>query len=293
MPGRLVGRQQGRRTGSRGLRLALGTREQHIRRERATSNICTAQVLLAVMASMYAVWHGPEGLKRIAERVRELTARLFERGRRGAGRLDGRARRSSTRCASSVGEERAAAILRAAGARRSMNLRALDKAALVRRARRDDARGRPRRRSSRSSRAATAAGFTVADLARTGASPPCPAASRARAPILTHPVFHRYHTEHELLRYMHRLQAKDLSLTTSMIPLGLVHDEAERHGRDVPGHVARVRRASTPSRPRRRRRATATLFDDAGGLARRDHRLRRRARSSPTPARRASTPACS
>jgi glycine dehydrogenase len=212
MPGRLVGVTVDAQ-GSRAYRLALQTREQHIRREKATSNICTAQVLLAVMASMYAVYHGPGGLERIARRVHRLTALLksgleklgfavaprhffdtltvdtqgkspgiIERGRAarmnfraaGAGRLGISLDETTTR-------EHVDAILAVFGGDPA--------AARIGKLDEDGADAIPR------------------DLARTSA-------------FLTHPVFNRYRSETEMLRYLRGLADKDLALDRSMIPLG-------------------------------------------------------------------------
>jgi glycine dehydrogenase len=217
MPGRLIGVSQDAH-GHVALRMALQTREQHIRREKATSNICTAQVLLAVVASMYAVYHGPAGLRAIAARVAALTAVLA----RGLARLGVTVKHAAyfdtLRVEGSAAE--VAAWLRAAEARR-INLRMIDARTLGitldETTRADDLpalwevfRG-------------AAAPFTSADVARElGESdvPAVPAALRRSSGYLSHPVFNRHHSETEMLRYMRRLEARDLSLTRSMIPLG-------------------------------------------------------------------------
>jgi glycine dehydrogenase len=212
LPGRIVGVSRDAQ-GDLAYRLAIQTREQHIRRDKATSNICTAQVLLAIMASMYAVYHGPEGLRGIAERVRSLCASL----RRGLGLLGfdtGREPcfdtvRALTRPEQALEIERRAL---AAG----INLRRyVDGPHVVALGVALDETTSPR---------------DVADLLAVfgGAAAPMPPLESAgypaplerRSPCLTHPIFSRFHSEHELLRYIHRLQHKDLSLTTSMIPLG-------------------------------------------------------------------------
>ena len=215
MPGRLVGVSKDVH-GHAAMRLALGTREQHIRRERATSNICTAQVLLAVMASMYAVYHGPDGLRRIAERVR-ATAALFERGVRRLGLAVGTAPHFDT-VRVEAGEARAKAILKAAAAKR-MLLRRLGKGTLVV-AFDETTSHRDLSDLLAVFNGGTAPAFTVAELSKEGAAPAWPKTFARTSAYLAHPTFHAHRSEHELLRYMHRLQAKDLSLTTSMIPLG-------------------------------------------------------------------------
>jgi glycine dehydrogenase len=214
MPGRLVGVSKDVH-GRPGLRLALGTREQHIRRERATSNICTAQVLLAVMASMYAVWHGPEGLTKIAARVHHLTA-LLRRALEKLGLSTGDQPVFDT-LRVDCGDERARAILKAA-AGRGMNLRRYSKTALC--VALDEATTLADVRTLVEVFAANGSAEAALAAVESGPKAAIPAAFARVGPILKHPVFHSHHTEHELLRYARRLESKDLSLTTSMIPLG-------------------------------------------------------------------------
>jgi len=210
MPGRLVGVSKDAQ-GRPALRLALGTREQHIRRDKATSNICTAQVLLAVMASMYAVYHGPEGLRAIARRVRGLTQRLA----RGLAALGARVNAEPVFDTLTVASVTAAHV-HASALARGFNLRRIN---------------------TRTVGLSLDETTTEADLrnllaafgAKGGTAGPIPAdpepaglpAPHARtSAFLTHPVFHSYHTEHEMLRYIKRLEARDLSLCHSMISLG-------------------------------------------------------------------------
>ena len=214
IPGRIIGVSRDRR-GKTALRMAMQTREQHIRREKATSNICTAQVLLAVMAGMYAVYHGPEGLKAIARRVHALAAALAE-GLRHLGYAVGREPFFDT-LRVGTGERSADEILAAAEAR-GINLRKLGERAV----------------GIALDEAATAADvedlFAVfgedraADLSAErlaeGAGLDFPAPHARPSDFLTHPVFNAFHTEHEMLRYIKRLESRDLSLATSMIPLG-------------------------------------------------------------------------
>ncbi len=213
LPGRIIGVSKDAR-GRPAYRLSLQTREQHIRRERATSNICTSQVLLAVMASMYAVYHGPEGLTAIATRVRGWTAVLAA----GLARL-GHAPRPGDffdTLRVDVDAHRAAEIL-AAATDRGLNLR-----------RYPDGLGLTCDETTSADDVhalleAFAPGgalpFTVAELAA-APPPPLPAALVRTSAFLTHEVFHRHRAEHEMLRYLKRLEAKDLSLTPSMISLG-------------------------------------------------------------------------
>ena len=211
MPGRIVGLSRDT-AGRPAYRLALQTREQHIRRDKATSNICTAQVLLAVMAAMYAVYHGPRGLRAIAERVHGMTRGL-------AAGLE--------RLGCGVGDapyfdtlrvrvpDAAAVHARAAAAR--VNLRRYD----------DDTVGVALDEATTAEDldgllaifAGDAEAPAVTDL-MVDIEPGLDAAFTRSSGYLEHDSFNRFHSEHEMLRYLHRLQARDLSLTQSMIPLG-------------------------------------------------------------------------
>jgi glycine dehydrogenase len=211
VPGRIVGVSKDVQ-GKVALRLALQTREQHIRREKATSNICTAQVLLAVMASMYAVYHGAAGLKAIAQNIHQQTVVLADGLKRLGYTVSSESFFDTLRV--ELGTHPIKTILEACQAR-NINLRIFD---------------------------ATAVGisldetttpedlidlwqifagtdnlpFTLEELT----SPSSHLFLPRTSDYLTHPVFNRYHSETELLRYLHQLETKDLSLTTSMIPLG-------------------------------------------------------------------------
>ncbi|MEO7428416.1 MAG: aminomethyl-transferring glycine dehydrogenase, partial [Acidimicrobiales bacterium] len=204
MPGRLVGVSVDA-AGRPAHRLALQTREQHIRREKATSNICTAQVLLAVMASMYAVYHGPEGLRAIAERVHGQAARLA-RALQSAGLDVVHEAFFDTLTVRAPG--RADEILATALAHR-LNLRRLD----------EDSVGIALDETTDDAvltRVADAFGATL----ETDASSATPVALRRTSPYLTHPVFSAHRSETEMLRYLRSLADKDIALDRSMIPLG-------------------------------------------------------------------------
>jgi glycine dehydrogenase len=207
MPGRLIGVSIDAQ-GNPAYRLTLQTREQHIRREKATSNICTAQVLLAVMASMYAVYHGPDGLTRIARRTHRLAAILAA-----ALRSNGVAVGSDFFDTLHVTGIDAAAIHGAARAA-GYNLRAIDSSSvsisLDETATREDV-------------VALAAVFGAqadVDTLDSSTADAIPAALVRRSGFLTHPVFNTHHSEHELLRYLRSLADKDLAMDRTMIPLG-------------------------------------------------------------------------
>ncbi len=215
LPGRLVGVSKDVH-GQPALRLALQTREQHIRRDKATSNICTAQVLLAVMASMYAVYHGPTGLRRIATRVHQMTAILAE-GLRRLGYTLTHAQFFDT-LQLEVGDGKAAEFIARAHSHH-VNLRQVgDHAiaiALDETVSSDDLIA-----LFQIFAGSRAAHFTPEDLLTASDAALIPPSLQRTSPYLTHPVFNAYHSETELLRYMYRLQLRDLSLTTAMIPLG-------------------------------------------------------------------------
>ncbi len=209
MPGRIIGVSKDAR-GKTAYRMALQTREQHIRREKANSNICTSQVLLANMAGMYAVWHGPAGLRSIAGRIHRLTALLAA----GLG-IVGRDFFDSFEL--KVGAGNTAKFLNAARAA-GYNLRRVDDytigISLDETTTREDVAALLE--IFREFGASTTAVETL-DAAR-----PCaiPITLQRREPILAHPVFNTHHTEHGMLRYLKRLQNRDMALDHSMIPLG-------------------------------------------------------------------------
>ena len=211
--GRIIGVSRDA-TGKPALRMALQTREQHIRREKATSNVCTAQVLLAVMAGMYAVWHGPKGLERIAHRVHHR-AETFAAGLRKLGFTPSSAVIFDT-ISVVVGRKRGA-IVKAAG-KVGINLRVIDTKTL------GVSFGENSTVKDVSDlltafNGGQAHGLDLDDLAR-GLDVRFDERFARTSPFLTHPVFSRYHSETEMLRYMRKLESRDLSLTHSMIPLG-------------------------------------------------------------------------
>ena len=211
MPGRLVGVSHDAE-GRPAYRLALQTREQHIRRDKATSNICTAQVLLAVIASMYAVYHGPRGLRAIAERVHRLTSQLAE----GLGTLGLKITRENFFDTIRVEVESSALTLEHAQ-KADCDLRALGPHAV---GISFDETTTPRDLELLMS---IFRGTTVRDFADNDLGEPpirIPQSIIRTSEFLTHPVFNTHETETEMLRYLKKLESRDLSLTTSMIPLG-------------------------------------------------------------------------
>jgi glycine dehydrogenase len=217
IPGRIIGVSRDVH-GNVAYRMAMQTREQHIRREKATSNICTAQALLANMAAMYAVYHGPAGLEAIGRRVRALASALAAGLRRLGYRTPAEPFFDTVRVDLGGGPVDRAADLLAAAAARRINLRRLDDTtvcvALDETATQDDVE---ELLAIFAAGGARSLGAGSAGEASVAALPPPHARTSA---YLTHPVFHRYHTEHEMLRFLKRLESRDLSLTTSMIPLG-------------------------------------------------------------------------
>ena len=206
MPGRIVGVSIDAR-GNQAYRLSLQTREQHIRREKATSNVCTAQALLAVMASFYAVFHGPKGLRAIAERVHFMTNRLARALKAAGAKVSPKAFFDTITVEVGVGQ---AGIL-AAARHEGLNFRKIgsdrvgialdettDEKVLIRVLRAFGIDGVPPHRAT--------LGFPESQLRTTD--------------FLTHPVFHMNRAESEMMRYMRRLSDRDLALDRSMIPLG-------------------------------------------------------------------------
>ncbi|HEN3358149.1 TPA: aminomethyl-transferring glycine dehydrogenase [Yersinia enterocolitica] len=214
MPGRIIGVSRDA-AGNTALRMAMQTREQHIRREKANSNICTSQVLLANIASLYAVYHGPQGLQRIAGRIHRMTDIL------------------------AAGLQQAGLTLRFAHWFDTLTVEVKDKAAVLARALsfginlRTDIHGAVGiTLDETTSREDLQILFTLLvgdnhglDIDQLDAkvsqnSQSIQTGMLRQDPILTHPVFNRYHSETEMMRYMHRLERKDLALNQAMIPLG-------------------------------------------------------------------------
>jgi glycine dehydrogenase len=208
MPGRLVGVSLDA-AGQPAMRLALQTREQHIRREKATSNICTAQVLLAVIASFYAVWHGPEGLKRIARRV-NLQARVLA----GAAVQGGHKLRHDSFFDTIVIETADAGALMQAALEAGFNLRPIE----VGSAGEPGAVGIALDETVTRAELEALAGVLGGSLSDAPAS--LPAAVLRNTGFLEQAIFSQHHAEHEMLRYLKRLEDKDIALNRSMIPLG-------------------------------------------------------------------------
>jgi glycine dehydrogenase len=222
MPGRIIGVSKDSR-GEDAYYMALQTREQHIRREKATSNVCTAQVLLAVIAATYAVYHGPEGLRKIASRVHRLTHVLAGALEKLGHTIVHKPYFDTLRV--EVGEGRVDAILRAAH-EAHINLRVLDEfsfgVALDETVQVRNLVELVEVFAAGGADDAPSPGVIEGWLHGAGAEahPDFPEPFGRRSDYLTHPVFHRYHSESEMLRYLKRLENRDLSLTGSMIPLG-------------------------------------------------------------------------
>jgi len=210
MPGRLVGVSVDR-FGKPALRLAMQTREQHIRREKATSNICTAQVLLANIASMYAVYHGPQGLTQIAQRVHSLTAILAA----GLSEMGYTVEQESFFDTLTLATGEKTAALHAKAREAQINLREIDAGRL----------GLSLNETTTPADVealwAIFADGALPDFAAfAGAESRLPAALLRQSGFLQHAVFNRYHSETELMRYLRKLADKDLALDRTMIPLG-------------------------------------------------------------------------
>ena len=281
LPGRLVGVSRDA-DGAPAYRLALQTREQHIRREKATSNICTAQVLLAVMAGMYAVYHGPDGLRGIAGRVHRhaaaLAAGLRAGGvevahdrvlRHGAGPGAGPGRRRSSPRPRSAASTCAGSDADHVGV-------ACDETTT---------RGAPGRGVGR------VRGRTSDVDGLDAATPDAARRCAATSDFLTHPVFPTHHCETAMLRYLRRLSDLDYALDRGMIPLGSCTMKLNATTEMEPVHWPEFA-ALHPFAPAEQAAGLPGADRPAGALAGRDHRLRRGAACSRTPARRVSWPGC-
>ncbi|KAL8757597.1 MAG: hypothetical protein Q9184_004168 [Pyrenodesmia sp. 2 TL-2023] len=220
IPGRLVGVSKDR-LGDKAMRLALQTREQHIRREKATSNICTAQALLANMSAFYAIYHGPKGLQAIAQRAR-TGARLieecllslgYETGTRGKG-INGRVLFDTVTV--NVKKGNAQSIADFAAKEHGINLRVLDDSRIAITV--DETVDKPDLEDILKIFVRMAGKGIKLEIPELPVEVPSPLMRTTS--YLTHPVFNTHHSETELLRYIHHLQSKDLSLVHSMIPLG-------------------------------------------------------------------------
>jgi glycine dehydrogenase len=247
IPGRIIGMSRDR-LGKPALRMALQTREQHIRREKATSNICTAQVLLAVIASMYAVYHGPEGLRRIGERVHRQAVRLASALRANGHEVVHASFFDTLRILPRGGS---GPIIEKARAR-GINLRRFDDRtvgiALDETVEENDL-----------AELIALFGPEAADSAPEPASA-VPETLRRRSAYLEHPVFNTHHSETEMLRYMRKLESRDLSLTTSMIPLGSCTMKLNATSEMIPVTWAEFARIH-PFAPREQAAGYALLFE--------------------------------
>ena len=295
IPGRLVGVAKDAQ-GRPALRLALQTREQHIRREKATSNICTAQALLASMASMYAVYHGPEGLTRIARRIHLMTVVLAEGLKRlgcevGVSRPPGEASAPVYFDTLRVhpGTKTCAAIVKLAESRQ-MNFRIIDDAligiSLDETTSEGDLieilavfnDGKP-------------PGFSLTVLA-SAAVVEYPAPLARTSAFLQHPVFNTHRSEMEILRYMRRLEAKDLSLTTSMIPLGSCTMKLNAAAEMLPLARPEFSPGPHPFAPLSQTRGYQVIFRQLGGMAGGNHGALPRFSLQPNSGAQGDTPAC-
>jgi glycine dehydrogenase len=218
MPGRIIGVSRDAR-GKPALRMALQTREQHIRREKATSNICTAQALLANTAAMYAIYHGPEGLKKIAQGVHSKTVTMAHALKElGFAVADQVYFDTISVSVANANEASKVAI------KHGFNIRVLDNKTVTlsfdETTTKKDIEGLAATFSEISGKKLKHSVDQIASQVTASKADHLPASFARKGEILSHTIFNSYHSEHEMLRYMYRLQLKDIGLTTSMIPLG-------------------------------------------------------------------------
>ncbi len=214
MPGRIIGVSRDA-AGNTALRMAMQTREQHIRREKANSNICTSQVLLANIAAMYAVYHGPEGLKMIAGRIHRFTS-IFAKALAEAG-FSSRHKTWFDTLAVEV-EDKTAVLARAEKA--NINLRTDIRGAVGVTFSEVTTRQDLNELFTVITGIDTKLDFEKLDQSVANQEHAIPKSMQRADEILVHPNFHRYHSETEMMRYMHSLERKDLALNQAMIPLG-------------------------------------------------------------------------
>ncbi|ARN72916.1 aminomethyl-transferring glycine dehydrogenase [Oceanicoccus sagamiensis] len=213
-PGRIIGVSIDRH-GNQALRMAMQTREQHIRREKATSNICTAQALLAIMASFYAVYHGPEGLTTIANRIHRLT-NILANGLNKLGLTPENSDWFDT-LTYQVDDQQSDIIERAVSAGINLRIIAEDRVAISL----DETTTRDEIETLWAVMSGNNIDFSIESIdVETANHSPIPEKNRRSSDFLTHPVFNQHHSETEMLRYMKRLESKDIALNHSMIALG-------------------------------------------------------------------------
>jgi glycine dehydrogenase len=213
-PGRIIGVSIDRRE-NQALRMAMQTREQHIRREKATSNICTSQALLAIMAAFYAMYHGPEGLRRIAQRIHRLSC-ILARGLADLGFTADNGQFFDT-LTYSVGEKSAEIIERAEAAELNLRIIEGDRLGISL----DETTGRADIETLWEVFSGADHGLDLETIdAEVADHPGIPSCLWRETDYLQHPIFNDYHSETEMLRYLRRLEDKDIALNRAMIPLG-------------------------------------------------------------------------
>ena len=290
-PGRIIGvsvDSQGRPA----YRMALQTREQHIRREKATSNICTAQALLANISAFYAVYHGPDGLTAIASRVHEATVSLADTL---AAMGVAQANRHYFDTVRIDMDDEAIVKVRQAAEARGINFR-YPASGVIQISLNETVTEADLRDVVAAFGDALDAG---AEWRANGSAPQAesksdalPPTLRRRSSFLTHPVFNTHHSETEMMRYIRSLERKDIGLDTAHDPARVLHDEAECRGRDDAGQLAGVL-APAPVRARGAGRRVPAGVRRARGGAGRNHGLAGRVACSRTPARKGSSRDCS